>query len=283
MITFFQSIILGVMQGITELFPVSSLGHTVLVPTLLGWNIDQANSYFLNFLVATHLATATVLLIFFWQDWTLITKGFIASIKKRSIKDNYYGRLAWLLIIGTVPAGLIGLLLQKKIQAGFANPQLAAFILIINGLMLFLGEVLRKRAIKKQESHDKTLSKLSFMQSFKVGIAQIVALIPGFSRSGSTLTGGLMVGLTHEDALRFSFLLATPIIGAAALLKMPSLLLHSDATTLILILVGALCSAISAFVAIKFLTKYFQTKTLIPFAIYCTLMGIVSSIILFLK
>ncbi len=285
MITFIQSIILGLLQGVSELFPVSSLGHSVIFPSLVGWNINQSDSSFLLFLVATHLATALVLVVFFFQDWVNILKGMWRSLMQKNLaKDNPYGRLGWLLVVGTIPAGIIGLLFQQKLGALFAAPSLAALCLILNGCMLYVGEQLRKKssAVKTLQPNEK-LANLSWWQAAKIGVVQIIALIPGFSRSGSTLTGGLMVGLSYEDAARFSFLLATPIIGAAALLKLPGLFkLHNTYQTEV-ILVGALCAALGAYVSVKFLMRYFQTKTLVPFAMYCIGAGIIFSLILFIK
>jgi undecaprenyl-diphosphatase len=277
LITFFQAIILGLLQGISELFPISSLGHSVIFPSLVGWNINQGDPSFLNFLVATHLATAIVLFCFFWSDWKKIIVGFFKTLGERKISaHNHQGRLAWLVIAGTVPAGLVGLILQKKIALLFASPFLASVFLMLNGGLLFLGEYLRKKAVDKKDSGD-AIAKLTFWQSVKVGFFQIIALIPGLSRSGSTLVGGLWVGLSHEDAARFSFLLATPIIGAAALLKIPSLL-KSGGTNIEIALAGALAAALAAYFSIKFLMKHFQTKTLKPFAWYCLIAGFLCSL-----
>ena len=284
MISYFQAIILGVLQGITELFPISSLGHSVIFPQLFGWNINQNDPFFLIFLVATHLATATVLFLFFWKDWQNIMKGMWASFVRREIDEtNYSGKLGWMLVAATIPAGIIGLLFQEKLRILFGIPELVAFFLIINGLILYFGERLRKKAlINKNINPSANLASLSWWQSIKIGTIQIIALIPGFSRSGSTLTGGLLVGLSHEDAARFSFLLATPIIGAAALLKIPELFMQANTYEIQVSLVGALCAGISAYLSIKFLMKYFQTKTLTPFAIYCVGAGIVFSLLLFI-
>ncbi len=285
MITFIQSIILGVLQGISELFPVSSLGHSVIFPQLVGWHINQSDPYFLMFLVATHLATAIVLFLFFWKDWLNIFKGMGTSLINRTISGkNYYGKLGWMLVVGTIPAGIIGLLFQEKLQLLFAVPSLAAMFLIINGFILYFGEHLRKKSLIKETGNpDAHLAYLSWWQSIKIGTIQIIALIPGFSRSGSTLTGGLLVGLSHEDAARFSFLLATPIIGAAALLKIPELLASSNQYEIEISLVGALCAAISAYLSVKFLMRYFKTKTLTPFAVYCVCAGVIFSLILFIR
>ena len=268
------------------MFPISSLGHSVIFPRLIGWNIDQNNPYFLMFLVGTHLATAIVLFLFFWKDWANILKGMGKSFAQREITEsNYHGKLGWLLVVGSIPAGIIGLLFQEKLQAAFAAPRLAALFLICNGALLWFGELLRRKAKtnKNEKIQDAHLGKLSWWQAIKIGSMQIIALIPGFSRSGSTIVGGLYVGLSHEDSARFSFLLATPIIGAAALLKIPELLISIDQKGIEVALVGALCAAFAAYLSIKFLMKYFHTKTLTPFALYCVSAGIVFSLILLLR
>jgi undecaprenyl-diphosphatase len=281
MITYFQAIILGAVQGITELFPISSLGHSIILPTILGWNIDQGADFFLIFLVATHFATALVLFIYFWKDWKRIILGLLRSIKHITIvnlsaEHKADARLGWLLVVGTVPAGLLGLIFQNKLQALFASPKYVSIFLICNGLVLFGAEYLRKRK-------GKMIKQLSWANSFKVGLAQALALIPGFSRTGSALGGGLLVGLDHEEAARFAFLLATPIIGAAAILKLPHFLLHIHSYPAGPIFVGAMAAAICAYFSVKFLLKYFKTKTLTPFAIYCVLAGIASAAFFFLK
>jgi undecaprenyl-diphosphatase len=285
MLTFFQAIILGLTQGVTELFPISSLGHSVLLPGLFGWNISQNSETFLEFLVATHLATAIVLFIIYFKDWVRIVKGIFRSLVAREINNaDPDAKLGWLLIVSTIPAGIIGLLLKDQITGSLLSPQSAAFFLMLNGLLLLLAEWLRKRATLPTESlqnNDTRIAhRLSFWQATKVGLLQILALLPGFSRTGSTLAGGLMVGLSHEDSLRYSFLLATPIIGAAALLEVPPLLTSGNSTLIEVSLAGAIAAAFAAWFAVKFLTRYFKTNNLTPFALYCLAVGIVSLIIL---
>ncbi len=268
---------MGFLQGVTELFPISSLGHSVVLPKLFGWNIDQKDPFFLTFIVLTHLATAAVLFFFFWKDWKRIITGVIRSLKEREIKDND-AKLAWLLIIATIPAGILGLLLEDRLKTLFAFPRLVAFILILNGLMLLFADFLRrKKAETTEEGSDQRIAKIGFSNAIKVGALQALALIPGFSRTGSTITGGLLIGLSHEDSARFAFLLATPIIGAAAFLKLLELGISSDKNNIGPLLVGTICSAVAAFLSIRFLTKYFETKKLTPFAIYCIVVGITLS------
>ena len=282
MLTFFQALILGALQGLSELFPVSSLGHSVILPSVFGWRIDQEANSFLLFLVATHFATALVLLFFFRRDWWNILTGFIRSVRKRKIAPgDTPAKLAWLLIITTIPAGLLGLLLEHRLKLLLAHPQTVAIALALNGILLFLADGLRKKCeMINQLSDDQHIAKLSWWATIKIGLWQALALIPGFSRTGAAMTGGLFAGLSHEDAARFSFLLATPIIGAAAILKLPELLGKNERVAVGPILVGMLASAIAAYLTVKFLTKYFQTKTLKPFAWYCLIVGTGLSIFL---
>jgi len=277
--TTIQGVILGLLQGLTELFPVSSLGHSVLLPHLLRWNINESNNSFLLFLVATHLATSLVLFGFFWRDWFSIVKGIIRSFKERVISDeDTYAKLGWLLVVATIPAGIIGLLFQETLTNLFASPIPVSIFLALNGLMLLGIERFKskKKTIEGQEVSVPKITKLSWGDSIKIGFAQCLALLPGFSRTGSTLGGGLITGLDHVDAAHFSFLLATPIIFAAAVLKLPDLVTGTSHTDVVTIIVGSICAAIAAWIAISFLSKYFKTKTLTPFGIYCLSLGLVS-------
>jgi undecaprenyl-diphosphatase len=277
MINTIQAAILGLLQGITELFPISSLGHSVVLPKLFGWNLDQNAPSFLTFLVATHLATAIVLFVFFLKDWIEILKGLGRSIRDRKVvPSDAYAKLGWLLIVGTIPAGILGLALEKPIRALFASPVLSAVFLIVNGLILLVAERLRSRAggpapvpTADAAVSDAEIATLSWKQALGIGAAQAAALIPGISRSGSSMAGGLLAGLNNESAARFSFLLATPIIGAAAVLKLPELFSPAMADERPAFLVGALCSAVAAWFSTKFLLRFFETRTLTPFAIYC--------------
>lgn len=280
LITYWQAIVLGLLQGVAELFPISSLGHSVILPSLLGWNIHQNDKYFITFLVATHLATALVLLGFFWRDWVRIVKGLGRSLRDRGIDPaDTDAKLAWLLIVGTIPAGILGLLLENKLRSVFASPQSASFFLMLNGFLLYGAELLRRRAPQVEEDDDARIARqTTFGGAFGIGAAQALALIPGFSRSGATMGGGLLMGLSNKDAARFAFLLATPIIGAAAILKLPELAGSQGNGIRGQALVGALCSALTAYLAVRFLMRYFETKTLIPFAIYCVLAGLGASL-----
>ena len=286
-ISYAQAIILGLLQGFSELFPISSLGHSVILPHLLGWNIHQNDAYFITFLVATHLATAVVLLAFFLDDWVRIVDGMWRSLAEREIApDNVHGRLGWLLVVGTIPAGLLGLLFEDSLRSVFASGQSAAFFLIANGVMLYGAERLRRRAPVRETaegSDSRIAERTSWTGSLGVGAAQALALIPGFSRSGASMGGGLLVGLSNEDAARFSFLLATPIIGAAAVLKLPELFGSEGNGVRGPALVAALCAAVTAYVSVRFLVRYFETNRLTPFAVYCVAAGIVYSVVLYAR
>jgi undecaprenyl-diphosphatase len=280
LISYPRAIALGLLQGVSELFPISSLGHTVILPRLLGWNIHQNDKYFLSFLVATHLATALVLLGFFRRDWARILKGMGRSLRDRGIDPaDADAKLGWLLVVGTIPAGIIGLLFQDTLRKAFASGSIAAGFLIGNGVLLYGAELLRRRAPATDTDDDVRIARqVSFRDSFLVGSAQALSLIPGFSRSGAAMGGGLLVGLSNKDAARFAFLLATPIIGAAAILKLPELFGSAGNGVRGQALVAALCSAVTAYLAVRFLMRYFETKTLTPFAVYCFLAGLGASL-----
>ncbi|HUO56239.1 MAG TPA: undecaprenyl-diphosphate phosphatase [Candidatus Paceibacterota bacterium] len=275
MLTLTQGIVLGIVQGITELFPVSSLGHSTLIPALLHWQINEQDPAFLEFLVATHFATALVLFLYYWKDWMRILRGIVRSLITRSLASDSTARLGWLLIVGTVPAGVLGFVFQNKIEAIFINPRSAALFLAANGVLIFGAEWLRNSTYAFSGG-DNRIARLSWGKGFFVGIMQSLALIPGFSRTGSSLSGGLIVGLSHEDALRFAFLLSTPIIGAAALLKLPELFKNGDHALLLTAFVGSLCAALFSYLSVRFLTSYFkiESRSLAPFALYCLIVGI---------
>ena len=270
-ISYFQGAMLGLLQGVSELFPVSSLGHSVILPRLVGWNIHQNDKFFITFLVATHLATALVLLGFFWRDWWRILKGLGRSLRDRGIDPaDADAKLGWLLVVGTIPAGILGLALENSLRSVFASAQSASIFLFCNGLLLLGAERLRRRAPQTAEDDDTRIARqVGWRDSALVGTAQALALIPGFSRSGATMAGGLVVGLSNKDAARFAFLLATPIIGAAAVLKLPELAGPDGRGVRGPALVGAVCAAVTAYLAVRFLMRYFETRTLVPFAVYC--------------
>jgi undecaprenyl-diphosphatase len=275
MLTFTQAAVLGLLQGVTELFPISSLGHSVLVPQLLGWHIDQATPQFVAFVTATHLATAFVLLGFFWSEWVLIVGGIFRSLYRREVsEEDSYAKLGWLLVVGTIPAGLIGILFQSQLVTLFAAGLVVAIALCLNGVMLFVADALRKRSAVTVP-HEQALANLTYFQAAFIGVAQSIALVPGLSRTGAAMTGGLISGLSHENAARFSFLLATPIIFAAGVLNIPDLF-SAGSAYLGATAVGFICAGAAAYVSVRFLTRYFKTRTLLPFAAYCVIAGLVS-------
>jgi undecaprenyl-diphosphatase len=279
-ISYFQAVVLGLTQGIAEPFPVSSLGHGVVMPRLFGWDIHQNDKFFITFLVATHLATAIVLFFFFLKDWLRIFRGLGRSLRDREIRsDDFDAKLGWLLVVGTIPAGVVGLILEHPLRKVFASAPSAAAFLIVNGVLLLAFERLRARApgrddhVDDAEADRHIASTLSWRQAIAVGTAQAAALIPGISRSGITMGGGLMVGLSNEDAARYGFLLATPIIGAAAVLKVPELFGPTGDGVRGPAAVAAVCAGFTTFFAVKFLLRFFETNRLTPFGIYCLVVG----------
>jgi undecaprenyl-diphosphatase len=282
-ISYFQAIVLGLLQGVAEPFPISSLGHGVILPRLAGWDIHQNDKFFLTFLIATHLATAIVLFFFFLKEWKRILSGLFRSLQQREVRpDDADAKLGWLLVVGTIPAGVVGLLLEHPLRSLFASPQSAAAFLIANGFLLLGFERLRRRAPRAGDEMgdpETEISRMSFRQAAAIGTAQAAALVPGISRSGITMGGGLLVGLSNEMAARYSFLLATPIIGAAALLKLPELFGPTGNGVRGPALVGALCAGFTTFFAVKFLLRFFETNRLTPFGVYCILAGTVCTIV----
>jgi undecaprenyl-diphosphatase len=293
-LSYFQAIVIGLLQGVTELFPISSLGHSVLVPAWLGWDKlvtaqSADESFYLAFVVALHVATALALLVYFRDEWVRIIRGFFTTIRTRRI-ETADERLAWLLIVATIPAGLTGLALEHALRTLFAKPLAAAIFLTLNGLVLFAGERARRRgsvhrlAVEHGITHSeggeegRRLDTLDFKEAGVVGLAQIGALFAGISRSGITMVAGLVRGLDHEDAARFSFLLATPIILAAGVYKVPDLAGHLGDGIRAQALVGALFAGVAAYLSVRFLVRYFETKTLLPFAIYSLAFGLISII-----
>src|SRR5215468_4088235 len=331
--------VIAVIQGVTELFPISSLGHSVLVPAWLGgsWQtmVTQSSqrssdsSFYLAYIVALHCATALALLWFFRADWVRIIRGFIASVlrglrERRLSAQTPDERLAWMIVIATIPVGLTGVLLEHTFRTLFAKPTAAAIFLFVNGLILLSAELLRRAngrkdaasqlapaedadipiagtgagapaatrsrrgaharqaggrdvsEIRAAQLSDVRIARLSFADSLLVGFLQIAALLAGISRSGITMAGGLWRGLDHEDSARFAFLLATPPILAAGILKLPSLAGPAGAHIHGQVILGVIVTAVTAYLSVRFLVKYFQTRTLTPFAIYCLAFGAIS-------
>lgn len=294
-LTYPEAIGVGLLQGVTELFPVSSLGHSILIPALLGgqWardlNVSADGSMYLNELVGLHLATALALVVYFWRDWVRVIRGLFSSITQRRIA-TVDQRLAWLIISATIPVALAGVALDKVFRTTLGRPVPTAVFLALNGIVLFVTEQLRRggtgrrRAgvsaapgeghLDAEELSDRRITRMSIPQAIVIGAAQILALLPGISRSGSTISAGIFRGLNHEDSARFAFLLATPVIGGAALLKLPPLLGPAGNGLRGPLLVGSIAAFIAAYLATRFLVRYFENRTLIPFAIYCTVAGL---------
>ena len=286
--SYLQAIVIGLLQGITELFPISSLGHSVLVPAFLGWdNIvgsqSAQESFYLAFLVGLHVATAIALLVFFRDTWRRIITGFFRTVRRRKI-ETPDERLAWLLIVATIPAGITGLLFEHTLRTIFATPSAAAVFLILNGLILFAGERVRRRADVSMLAAGqgsvtepaRRLDTLKPREAGLVGLAQVLSLFAGISRSGVTMVAGLVTGLDHEDAARFSFLLATPIIFAAGIYKLPDLVGPNGDGVRGQVLVGSICAGLAAYAAVRFLMRWFETRTLTPFAIYSVVVGTIA-------
>ena len=321
-----EAIVIGLLQGVTELFPVSSLGHSVLIPAFIGgrWARDLSltadRSPYLTFLVAVHVATAIALVVFFRHDWVRILKGLATSLRDRQIATADQ-RLAWLLIVATIPVGLAGLALEHAVRTSLGKPLPASIFLVLNGVLLATVERLRRRkaaagqlaapmrigsAPQQHErgqvyaaasaqhddgrvrgvsagqpagggvASDRRLAAQSWAQAVLIGAAQILALLPGISRSGATMGAGLLRGLSHEDAARFAFLLATPVIAAAGVLKLPDLAGPTGHGIIGQVLAGSVVAGVAAYLSLRFLTRYFETRTLTPFAIYCIVAGLVS-------
>ncbi len=304
MLSYTQAVLIGLLQGVTELFPVSSLGHSVLVPAWLGgsWKRlvtqqSSGESPYLAFIVGLHVATALALLIYFRSDWVRILRGLVRSITSRRIDPaDADARLGWLLVLGTIPVGLVGLVFEHSLRTLFAKPFAAAVFLMVNGAVLLLGERLRRQTRPRprqrvrvggaasadgetmRQSRSDPLAALSVANAVGIGSFQIAALFAGISRSGVTMVGGLLRGLSHEDAARFSFLLATPVILAAGVYKLPDLLGPNGNGIRGQVLVGSIVAGLAAYASVRFLSRYFATRTLRPFAVYSLVAGAVSMV-----
>ena len=281
--TLAQALFMGLLQGATELFPVSSLGHAVLIPSLLHWSFKQSDPSFVPFLVLLHLGTAGALLVVYRTQWVEIIKGFFtAAVRGRIEKPSE--RLAMLLLVGTIPAGILGVFLEHQLKSLFASPKAAAIFLIVNGLLMLGFEALRRRAEARvapaaktrveQEERFASAEQISFKAAALVGACQALALLPGISRSGVTIGGGLLAGLRHQEAARFSFLLATPIIAAAGVLEIPQLL--SSTVPLAEYVAAAVLAGVAAYLSARFLLRYFRSGRLDPYGWYCAAAGAIS-------
>jgi undecaprenyl-diphosphatase len=295
-ISYFQAIVLGVLQGVSELFPISSLGHTVLFPTLFGWNAlvkaqSQQESFWLAFVVTLHVGSALGLLAYYWRDWVQIVRAFLRTLSTRRIETSTE-RLAWLIVTATIPAGILGLAFEHPLRTLTAKPEIAAIFLMVNGCVLFAAERFRRRAEVRElavregakptdreidgvsERPARELDTLEYREALVVGVAQSTALVAGISRDGVTMGAGLARGLDHSDSARFAFLLATPVILAAGVVKLPDLLGHLGDGIRGQALVACAAAAVTAVITVRFLVGYFKTRTLTPFAIYCLLFGL---------
>jgi undecaprenyl-diphosphatase len=284
-ISWFQAVILGLLQGVTELFPVSSLGHTVLFPTLFGWHSvvamqSKPESPWLAFVVMLHVGSALGLLAYFWRDWVEIIGAFFRSIAKRRI-ETPTERLAWLIVIATIPAAVIALPLEHPLRVALAKPAGAAYFLMVNGVILLSAERLRRRSAVRvlaaskglDEEGGRKLDTLEYTEAGIIGVAQSSALIAGISRDGIVMTAGLVRGMDYEDSARFAFLLATPIILGAGVYKFPDLTGSLGAGIRGQSIIACLVAAVAAVFSVAFLMRYFKTRTLRPFGVYCLLFG----------
>ncbi len=337
-LTYPEAGVIGLLQGITELFPISSLGHAVLVPAVIGgsWaqdlNVSKAESPYLAYIVGLHVATAAAMILYFWRDWLRIIRAFFASLwhvaapapgTRRFEPQNTDQMLAWMIILATIPVGIAGIALEHLFRVYFSRPILTSCFLIVNGLILLSGERARRRgadreaqeiaadleaiserqraavaagtvgagggrhssgqrALKQQhaslavESDRRIVRRCGWLGSFYLGTSQILALLPGISRDGTVMVAGMFRGLSRQDAARFSFLLSAPVILAAGVLKIPDLTGSLGAGIRGQVLFGSLLSFVGAFLALRFLMRYFSDprRTLTPFAIYCLVAGL---------
>jgi undecaprenyl-diphosphatase len=273
-----QALFMGLLQGASELFPVSSLGHAVIVPSLLHWSFKQSDPSFVPFLVLLHIGTATALLILYRDQWVVIIRGFFAAAFRGQMRDDNE-RLAMLLLTGTIPAAVLGVLLENRIKALFASPYAAAAFLIVNGVLMLGFELLRRRRERgstreEQEEHFARAERISFLAAAIVGACQALAFIPGISRSGVTIGGGLVAGLRHQEAARFSFLLATPTILGAGVIEVPQL--FTSGVPVAEYAAAAVLSGLAAYASARFLLRYFRSGRLDPYGWYCVAAGLVS-------
>jgi undecaprenyl-diphosphatase len=264
---------LAVLQGVSELFPISSLGHTILIPALLRWPIDRSGESFLAFVVVLHLGTALALLVYYRREWIAIVGALARSIIRGRLSDERYERIGWLLVAGTIPVGLLGVFFQSAVRSLFGSPLPAAAFLMLNALIMFFGEWLRKRQLAMQNRATKPIEAISYADGAKVGLAQGLALLPGISRSGSSIVAGLLVDLDHEAAANYSFLLATPVILAASVLEIPKLFEPDAHVVAVEAIAGGILAGVTAYASVVFLTRYFQHNDLRPFGWYCLLAG----------
>ncbi len=274
-----QALITAILQGLTELFPVSSLGHAVILPRLLHWGFSEDDPSFLPFLVVLHVGTAAALLVYFWRDWAQIIGAFFGIGGAKERRERW--RLLWLIVVATIPAVILGGALEKFLRHLFGSPEWAAAFLIVNGAILFAAERLRRR-----DTGLGTATDMPWRMALIIGLWQSLALVPGISRSGTTMVGGLLGGLQHKEAARFSFLIATPIILGAAVLEVPHFFHHQAESGGFgpLVWVAGIVAGVTAYASTAFLMRYFgrhDFEALDPFAYYCVAAGVIA-LVLFL-
>src|SRR6266498_1201921 len=298
-LTYLEASVVGLIQGVTELFPVSSLGHNVLIPALIGgsWGSDlsvaKAESPYLAFIVGLHAATAIALLIYFWRDWIRIAAGFFTSVRHLEVETTEQ-KLAWMVIRAAIFLVVNGVILYAgerfrtraslKADADLAADRQHAGSQAVRGAAAHASgqRAVRQLELSRAVQADERLAQAGFVQALVIGSAQILALLAGISRDGVTMVAGMARGLSREDAARFAFLLATPVILAAGVLKYNDLIQKGHGIYGPIV-VGSIMSGLGAYVSVRYLVKYFQTRTLTPFAIYCVLFGTASIIYLSVK
>jgi len=264
--TIIQALILGIVQGLTEFLPVSSSAHLVLVPFLLNWKLDPTQAFVFDVLV--QLGTLTAVIAYFRKDLLTIFKAWAGGIRARTPFAEAESRLGWYIILGTIPAGLAGLLLKDKVEAAFSDPMMTAVMLFITAILLTLAEVFTKKT--------RELEHLSWLDALIVGAFQAISIFPGVSRSGATISGGLFRGLNRQDAARYSFLLSIPIMAAAGLMAFSDLLAVPGLSSFLpLVLVGFIFAALVGYFAIRWFLAFLKSKSLLPFALYCALLSVV--------
>ena len=271
--SFEQALVLALLQGVSELFPVSSLGHTILVPALLHWHVDRSSASFLAFVVVLHLGTALALIVFYRAEWYAIARALLASLVRGRLSDDRDERIGWRLVVGTIPVGILGLIFEVPVRRLFGSPAPAALFLFLNGLVMFAGEALRRRQQAMGGRTDRPIERLSYPASLAIGVAQSFALLPGISRSGISMVAGLLCDLDHEQAAHYSFLLATPVIFAAALLEVPRLFVPGAHVVMLQAIFGGVAAGVAAYLSVAFLTRYFRSNDLRPFGWYCVAVG----------
>lgn len=291
-LSYFEAIVLGALQGVTELFPISSLGHTVLFPTLFGWHglvraQSRPESFWLALIVMLHVGSALGLLIYFLRDWVALIRAFFVSLWRRRI-ETQTEKIAWLIVVSSIPTGIIGLALEHPLRVLFAKPTAAAIFLIVNGGILLGAEQLRRRAPQRASvpasdadagvELGPEMSRVTFRDSIGIGLAQSAALIAGISRDGMCMAAGLVRGLDNETAARYAFLLATPIILAAGVFKLPDLTGPLGDGIRGQAVVACVVAAIFAIISVHWLVRWFQTRNLIPFGVYCIVFGVFMTI-----